>query len=120
MVLTAAVLAMALAVAAPADVTGRWQGTITAQREDGTSREDSALLILEQKGNEVTGTVGGNDADRHPITKGVIDGSKVTIQAKTVNGDRELLLELTLDGDAMKGTITTGQRKGQIVVKRGK
>jgi len=115
-----AILSMALAVGAPADVTGRWQGTLTAERPDGTKREDSALLILEQKGTEITGTIGGSEADRHPIVKGTIDGAKVTIQARTVNGERELLLELTLDGDEMKGTITSGERKGQVVLKRSK
>jgi phosphosulfolactate phosphohydrolase-like enzyme len=115
-----AVLAMALTIGASADVTGRWQGTLTAQRDDGTTREDSALLILEQKGNEITGTIGGSDTDRHPITKGTIDGAKVTIQARTANGEREFLLELTLNGDEMKGTITSGERKGQVALKRSK
>jgi hypothetical protein len=113
-----AVLAMTLTIGSSADVTGQWQGTLTAQRPDGTTREDSALLILEQKGTDITGTIGGTDADRHPITKGTIDGNKVSIQARTVNGERELLLELTLDGDEMKGTITSGERKGQVALKR--
>ena len=111
---------MALAIAVPADITGKWAGTLTAQRPDGTTREDSALLILEQKGTDITGTIGGTDADQHPITKGTIDGNKVSIQARTVNGERELLLELTLDGDEMKGTITSGERKGQVALKRSK
>lgn len=122
MVLGVAGLVLALAATAPAavDVTGKWEGKITAQREDGSSAEDGALLILEQKGTTLTGTVGGNEDDRHPITSGKIDGSKITLTAKNKNNDREYQIELTVDGDEMKGTLSSGTRRGTIALKRRK
>jgi hypothetical protein len=111
-------LSLALAVGSAADVTGKWEGTITGQRPDGSTSEDPALLILEQKGSTVSGTVGGSESDRHPITSGTIEGSKITLQAKNARNDRQMTIELTVEGDEMKGTLTAGERKGQVVLKR--
>jgi hypothetical protein len=113
-------LALALSVGPAADVTGKWEGTLTSQRPDGTSGSDTALLILEQKGTTVTGTVGGSETDRHPITSGAIDGNKITLQAKNSRNEREYKIELTVDGDDMKGNMTSGDRTAQIVLKRVK
>jgi predicted dehydrogenase len=120
MFLAAAALALAVVIAPPADVTGKWDGAITAQRPDGTTSEDAALLILQQKGSTISGTVGGSETDRHPITKGSIDGSKISLVAKNTNNEREYLIELTLDGDQMTGTVTMGERKGKLTLKRAK
>jgi hypothetical protein len=118
MLFAVAGLSLALVVGSAADVTGKWEGKITGQRPDGSTSEDTALMILEQKGSTVSGTVGGNESDQHPITNGTIEGSKVTLQAKNAKNDRQYTIELTIDGDEMKGTMTAGERKGQIVVKR--
>jgi hypothetical protein len=120
MQLAAASLLLALVVGSAADVTGKWEGKLTGQRDDGSTSEDTALLILEQKGTTITGTVGGNDADRHPITKGTIAGNKIALTAKNARNDREYTLELTVEGDVMKGTLATGERKAQLVLKRRK
>jgi len=103
----------------PANVTGKWDGTLTGQREDGTKKEDTALLILEQKDTTITGTVGGSESDQHPITSGKIEGNKITLDAKSVNG-REFHIELTLENDEMKGTIVTGERRGELQLRRKK
>ena len=110
--------ALSLVGGVAADVTGKWEGKIIGQRPDGTTSEDAALLILEQKGTTVSGSVGGSETDRHPITTGTLDGSKLTLQAKNARNDREYKIELTIDGDQMKGTLTSGERVAQLVVKR--
>ena len=120
MLFAIASLSLALLVGAPADVTGTWEGTLTGQRPDGTTSEDSAYMVLEQKGTSVTGTVGGNVNDQHPITSGSLEGAKLTLLAKNANNDREYKIELTLDGDVMKGTVTSGERSGQVSLKRMK
>ena len=109
---------MATMTAAPLDVAGRWEGKLTAQKPDGTTHEDTALVILEQKDTTLTGTVGGSDADRHPITSGSITGNKVLLTAQT--GDREMKLELTVEKDEMKGTITRGEMQAQLQLKKQK
>jgi hypothetical protein len=119
MVLILATVLMATIAAAPVDVKGTWEGKLTALREDGTTHEDTALVILEQKDSTITGTVGGNENDRHPITSGSIDGDRVTLMATTGNG-RELKIELTVENDEMKGTITSGERKAQLQLKKRK
>ena len=116
-----AILGLFVAVtAAPADVTGKWEGKLSAQREDGTTNEEPALLILEQKGSTVTGTAGRDESDRHPITKGTIDGSKISLVVKNTRNDRELQVELTVENDEMKGTLTAGERRAQLVLKKRK
>lgn len=115
----AGVVLLATLSAAPADVTGKWAGTITGTADDGSTREDGAVLILTQKDKTVTGTIGGSDTDQHQITSGTIADNKVAISAVTPNG-REVKLDLTVEGEEMKGTMTAGERKGQITVKRTK
>jgi hypothetical protein len=120
MIAIAAALALVAGVAAaPADVSGKWEGKLTMER-DGEQREDSALLILTQKGQTITGTVGGNDSDQHPITSGTIDGDKIVLVAKNANNDREYRIELTVAGDELKGTIASGDRRGQVYAKKRK
>jgi hypothetical protein len=106
-------------IAAPANVTGKWDGTLTGQREDGSKNEDTALMILEQKDSTITGTVGGSESDQHPITSGKIEGNKVTLVARSAGG-REFLIELTIDNDEMKGTIVAGERRSELQLRRRK
>jgi hypothetical protein len=114
-----AVLSLVLGLAAaPADVKGKWDGKIGGDRPDGTKFEDNVLLILDQKEKTITGTVGGSETDQHPITSGTIDGNKVVILAKNANSGREYRIELTLDGDELKGVMTSGERKANLEAKR--
>jgi hypothetical protein len=108
-------------IAGPAaDVSGKWDGKLKAQRPDGTLHEDTVLLILTQKDKTISGTVGGADHDQHPITSGSIDGNTVIILARNANNDREYKLELAIDGDDMKGTISYGGRTAELAVKKRK
>jgi hypothetical protein len=120
MLFTVVGLALALATGSAADIKGKWEGKIIGERPDGTKSEDTALLILDQKGATLTGSVGGSETDQHPITSGTIEGNKVTIVAKHEKNGREYHLELTLEGDTMKGTLTSGERRGELLVKRRK
>jgi hypothetical protein len=113
-------LLLALIAAPPADVKGKWDGKVTGQRPDGTTSEDSALLILDQKDATITGTVGGNESDQHPITSGTIEGNNVILVAKNRNNGREYKIELTVEGDEMKGTLTMGERRAELVLKKRK
>jgi hypothetical protein len=120
MLFAVAGLSMALVLGSAADVKGKWDGKLTGQRSDGTTSEDTALLLLDQKDSTITGTIGGNESDQHPITSGTVDGNKVVIVARHTTNDREFRLELTLEGDEMKGTVTSGERKGTIQLKKRK
>ena len=116
-----AVLSLVLGLAAPpADLTGKWEGTIKGERPDGTPYESPALLILQQKGTTITGSIGGDENDRHPITSGTIEDSKVTIVAKNDSNGREFRLELVLDGDRLSGNAYSGDSKVKLQVRRRK
>jgi hypothetical protein len=110
---------LATMAGAPADVSGKWEGKLIGEAPDGTSREEPALLILEQKDKTITGTAGADENDRHPITGGSIDGDKILLTVKT-RSDRELKVELTVANDEMKGTILIGERKAQLQLKKRK
>jgi hypothetical protein len=120
MLFAVAGLSLALVMGSAADVKGKWDGKITGQRPDGTTSEDTALLILDQKDSTITGTVGGSETDQHPITSGTIADNKVTLVAKNTRNGQELKLELTIEADQMTGTVASGERRGQLVVKKRK
>ena len=98
-------LATALTVAA-ADVTGNWKGTLIPENRDPAS----ALVILKQTGDVVTGTGGHDESDRHEITNGKVTGNTVTFDIQ--QGERTMRFVLTLDGDTLTGQITR-ERDGQ-------
>jgi hypothetical protein len=112
----AGVLLAALAVQ-PATVTGNWGGTLVAQGDDGSKREEKTLLILTQKGAAISGTVGSDEGDRHAITSGAIEGNKVRIEAALPTG-RVIRFDLVLEKDEMKGTISSSGRSGEALLKR--
>ena len=113
-------LLLTLTVGAPVDVSGKWDGKVTSQSPDGNTNENSALLILTQKDGTITGTLGGDEGDQHPITTGKIEGNKVTLVAKHTQNGREFRLELTVENDVMKGTVASGERRAELTVKRRK
>jgi hypothetical protein len=116
-----AVLTLVLGLAAaPADVKGKWDGKISGERPDGTTFEDSVLLVLDQKETAVTGTVGEHESDQHPITTGKIDGNKLTLLATHANNGREYRLELTIEGDELKGKVFSGDREVQLQARKRK
>jgi hypothetical protein len=115
-----AALMVSLCAGPAADVSGKWDGTIKGQRPDGSVAEDTALLILTQKGSTITGTVGGNESDQHPITSGTIEGNKIVLLAKHTSNDREYRIELTVEGNEMKGSLTSGERRAELVAKKRK
>ena len=55
MILAVVSLVLSLVTGAGADVKGKWEGKLIGERPDGSVNEDTALLILDQKGNAITG-----------------------------------------------------------------
>jgi hypothetical protein len=67
----------------------------------------------------VTGSIGGSETDQIPIATGTIDGNRLTLTATSANG-REFRLELSVENDDMKGIVTAGGRRGQMVARKRK
>jgi hypothetical protein len=119
MIFAVASLLLTLVQATPANVKGTWEGTLIGLNDDGSPKEEPALLILDQKEATVTGTVGGSQDDQFPITSGTIEGNKITLVAKKESG-REFRVDLTLEDGQLKGTVASGERTGKLQVRRRK
>lgn len=96
-----------------ADVSGKWSGTVDF-KEDGESRTISAVLILKQDGNTVTGTAGQDENDLHSIRKGSIDGEALTLEID--GGDVVYYLELKVAGDEITGDARRGDESARMKV----
>ncbi len=114
--------ALWVAAAAGADVTGKWSGTFKPEGGDGQPEGGSALLILKQTGTEITGSIGPHENEQHTITKGKIEGDKISIES--TDGGMTIKLELVLTGDRIAGDATAQgegrSMKAKIDVTRAK
>ncbi len=113
------------AFAAPADVnvTGNWSGTVNIARADGSTSENTVLLMLKQSGTAITGSVGTREDDQRPIQKGKIEGEKIALEVQDSESNRVITFALVIAGDRIKGDVNiTGNgetRKAKIdVVKK--
>ena len=97
-------LLAALAVsAAGTGVTGKWTGTFVINTPGGP-QEEKAFLVLQQSGNELTGTAGPEEAKQFPITDGKVDGNKLNFK---VQSDGPLFSwALVLEDEHLKGDLT--------------
>jgi hypothetical protein len=96
-----------IALAAPADinVTGNWSGTVNIARPDGSTSDNTVVLILKQSGTEISGTVGTRQDDQRPIQKGKIDGDKIALEVQDSENNRVITFALVLAGDRIKGDV---------------
>lgn len=96
--------AMALSAA---DISGKWSGSFTMTGPGGEDQQDTAFVILQQKGTELTGSGGPDESRQWPILKGKVEGNKITFE---VQSDGPLYkVECMLVGDHIKGDVTVVQ-----------
>jgi hypothetical protein len=100
------VIALAATALVGADITGSWRGTLTPDGRDA----GPALLILKQEANAVTGSVGPDENERHPISKGKVENDTVTFEVETPGGVMKFALKQK--GDELTGDVTR-ERDGQ-------
>jgi hypothetical protein len=105
--LVLAVLAPSLAAQATASFTGKWEGTFTRQRPDGTENTQPVVFNLTQKEKVLTGTGGPKD-QQWTIEKGAVTAGKATFEIQQPNGP---LFKFTL-------TIEKGRLQGEMVGER--
>jgi opacity protein-like surface antigen len=103
----ACILLLAAMTLSAADITGKWSGSFTGTNAEGESHQSTAFVVFKQSGTEITGTAGPDENQQFPITRGKIDGNKITFE---VQSDGPLYkLDLTLAGDHIKGEATVEQ-----------
>ena len=112
--------ALALVAVADTNVTGKWTGSFKIAGPD--SETGTAFLMLKQSGSEISGTVGPDEGEQHAITKGKIEGDKITLLVE--DEDHTIKLDLVVAGDRITGNANIsheGQTKqAQIEVTRAK
>jgi hypothetical protein len=116
---TLAALALVLAVLSPAvsaqtaaSFTGKWEGTFTLTRPDGTQAEPRPIAFdLTQKGKEITGTAGPVN-EQLKIDKGEVTAGKATFQVAAPNGQM-FKFSLSIVKDRLQGDMT-GERDGAV------
>ena len=114
---TLAALCLALVTFAPAEqatnLTGKWSGSFTVARPDGTTANQGIELNLTQKGNELTGTAGPNPETQWTLSKGVVAGDKATFVVQVPDGPT-ITFALALTKDRLVGDAS-GEEGGSKV-----
>jgi hypothetical protein len=92
--------------------TGKWEGTFTLQRPDGTPGNAQPVVFnLTQKGKVLTGT--GGPADKQwKIEKGAVNAGKATFELQQPDGPL-FKFSLTIVKDRLQGDMT-GERDGTV------
>jgi hypothetical protein len=95
------------------NLTGKWVGTFHILPQSGGPREDKAVVVLKQQGEEVTGTLGPSESNQMPLKKGKVTGNLLKIE---MEGNR-IVLTLTLDGDKLTGEIRDADDESKILAR---
>jgi hypothetical protein len=109
--LVLATFAPVLAAQSATSFTGKWEGTFTRQRPDGTEDKNGVVFNLTQKGKTLTGT-GGPAEQQWPVEKGTVNVGKATFEIQQPNGP---LFKFTLS--LVKGRLQgdmAGERDGVV------
>ena len=83
--LVLAVFVPALAAQTAASFTGKWEGTFSRIKSDGTENKNNVVFNLTQKGSVLTGTAGPAE-EQWPVEKGEVKEGKATFQVQQPNG----------------------------------
>jgi hypothetical protein len=99
------------AVAAAADVSGKWRAEFTTP--DGTARTNT--FIFKQEGEKLTGTVAGTQ-DETPIQEGSVKGDAISFTAERPFG--RFTYKGKISGDEIKFTVSFNDNNFEITAKR--
>jgi hypothetical protein len=116
---TLVVVAVVLAALAPPvtaqtvpSFTGKWEGTFTLQRSDGTEADPSPVVFdLAQKDKELTGTAGPAD-QQWQTEKGAVADGQATFEVQQPDGPL-FKFTLTIVKERLQGEMT-GERDGVV------
>src|SRR2546430_1653908 len=95
------------------NLTGKWVGTFHVLPQGGGPREDKAVVILKQQGEEVTGTLGETESKQMPLKKGKITRNSLKIEME----GNPVVFTLTLDGDKLTGEIRDAHDESKVLAR---
>lgn len=114
-VLCALFVAVAAISMADTNVEGKWTGSFLMKTGGGESHDSTIVLNLKQEGATITGTAGPSEDQQWPISKGKIDGGKITME---VQSDGPLIkFELVLEGEHLKGDAHASHEGEELTAK---
>jgi hypothetical protein len=95
---------------APGNVAGSWTFSVSGESGRATQtiviQQDGAKITTTFKGPRQSGTIGGT-----------VDGNQISFHVKA---RRDLDYTGTVEGDTMKGTLSSGNKNGEFTASRGK
>jgi len=94
-----ALLVSALSLVA-ADLTGKWSGSFTPDKE---TESKPVYIVLKQDGAKLTGSGGPTADQQHPTLTGKVEADKVTFEVRAGSGMFSFNLATT--GDEMSGDL---------------
>lgn len=102
-------LGAGIALAQAAKVAGKWE-----MSWEGRQGPVTATLTFEQDGENLKGTLAGQQGEPAPLT-GSVKGNNIAFAVKRTTPRGEFTVEYkgTVDGDAMKGTFMRGPQGQQ-------
>lgn len=112
-----AIFVPATAAQTAASFTGKWEGTFTRQRPDGTEQKDGVVFNLAQKDGVLTGTAGPAE-QQWEIAKGAVKEGMATFEVQQPNGPL-FKFALTIVKGRLQGDMTAeanGVVRGQAKV----
>lgn len=95
--------ALSLAAQSAPSFSGTWFGEIVIHSPDGKNMHDTAVLVLEQNGSVVTGTLGRTIDQQGPFTDGRIDGKQLRLHIAAMGG---MDFVLNRENSGIDGTAT--------------
>jgi hypothetical protein len=98
------------AVGAPANVAGTWTFSVSGEAGKATQ-----TIVIQQDGAKISGTFKG--PRQSGTIAGTVDGNKISFHVKA---RRDLDYTGTVDGDTMKGTLSSGNKSGEFAASREK
>src|SRR2546428_1385 len=93
------ILLTALSAYAADNITGKWSGHMHVSASGEQDHDVTAVLVLQQNGSELTGTLTPTGKDPAPIQKGRVDGNKISLEVPGANPS------IKLDGEVSDGTL---------------
>jgi hypothetical protein len=94
-------------------VTGKWLGSMEVTSELGEVKHYSEVMLLNQQGAVISGSVGLNEARQTPIIDGKVAGDKVKFTV-TLKGGAQLGFHLHHDGDQLRGFLRGRTKLGRV------
>jgi CubicO group peptidase (beta-lactamase class C family) len=89
----------------PIDVSGRWQGSFDIPGPNNATQHDTAFLILQQDGVQVSGSAGRSGEMQTPISHGAFRDGLLTF-ALGVRPGTTVTFSLSIQGDHLMGVAT--------------